>query len=123
MPEETTTPAVETETTPTVEETSTAGGVKEFQRAGKNQYFVNNFKSKETQTINFYELEKDGSTLPGTTVEELLRLCAERLGDLNNNLPNDFTVNAINKIREALSQLHARTADRTTRGVEGTHQE
>jgi len=75
------------------------------------------------QTVTFYELNEDGSFLTGTTVEELLRLCAERLGDLNARLPNDYTVQAINKIREALSQLHARTADRTTRGVEGTHQE
>lgn len=93
----------------------------------RNVYELSNFKPEDgkesVQPVAFYKLSEDGTYENGTTVEELLRLAAERLGDLHNRLPSSYNVEAIKKIQEALGHLHARTANRIARDVEGTHKE
>lgn len=83
---------------------------------------LQNFKSESVQEIKFYEMNEDGSTVEGTTLEEMLRVSIERLNHLNGKFPCRENSIAITKMQEALMWLNKRTEDRTARGVEGTHQ-
>jgi hypothetical protein len=56
----------------------------------------------------------------GTTTEEVIMILMDRLTFLNAKLPSPHNTRAISNLRQALDELHARTADRTRRGVEGT---
>lgn len=90
-----------------------------------NQYLLENFKgdSAPPQAVFFYEQDKDGSTrIDGTTLEEMLRVSIERLGELNERFSCRENSIAITKMQEALLWLNARTADRQARGVEGKHE-
>jgi hypothetical protein len=83
---------------------------------------LKNFKSETVQEITFYEMNEDGSTVEGTTLEEMLRVSIERLQHLNSKFSCRENSIAITKMQEALMWLNQRTAERTARGVEGTHQ-
>lgn len=87
------------------------------------QYVLFNFKSDTHQTVDFYEMQADGSIKQGTTLEEMLRVSIERLSYLNQKLPCRENSLALTKMQEAVMWLNARTADRQARGVEGKHQE
>lgn len=78
--------------------------------------------TQKFQKIVFYEMNPDGSYENGTTLEEMLRVSIERLQNLNSRFACRENSIAITKMQEALMWLNARTADRTARGVEGTHQ-
>ena len=56
----------------------------------------------------------------GTTTEEVIMVLMDRLTFLNAKLPSAHNTRAIFNLRRALDDLHARTADRVKRGVEGT---
>ncbi|HEU0061375.1 MAG TPA: hypothetical protein VFR19_15960 [Hyphomicrobiaceae bacterium] len=56
----------------------------------------------------------------GTTTEEVIMVLMDRLTFLNAKLPSAHNTRAIFNLRRALDELHARTADRVKRGVEGT---
>lgn len=83
---------------------------------------LKNFNSETAQEVAFYEMHQDGSTEEGTTLEEMIRVTADRLKILNNAFPCRENSLALTKLEEALHWLQARTADRVARGVEGTHQ-
>lgn len=87
-----------------------------------SNYELKNFKSETSQNISFYEMNEDGSTVDGTTLEEVLRVSIERLTHLNSKFSCRENSIAITKMQEALMWLNQRTADRVKRGVEGTHQ-
>ena len=91
------------------------------------QYYLANFKNEEDgslmhQSVQFYEMNEDGSRINGTTLEEVLCVTIERLTALNSKFACRENSIAITKMQEALMWLNARTADRKARGVEGTHQ-
>ena len=79
--------------------------------------------TQKFQKVVFYEMNEDGSYENGTTLEEMLRVCSERLADLNGRFPCMENDDAINAIGIARTRLDDRTKDRMARGVEGTHQE
>jgi len=56
----------------------------------------------------------------GTTTEEVIMVLMDRLTFLNAKLPSAHNTRAIFNLRRALDELHARTADRVKRQVEGT---
>ena len=56
----------------------------------------------------------------GTTTEEVIMILMDRLTFLNAKLPSVHNTRAIANLRRALDELHARTADRVRRQVEGT---
>lgn len=95
-------------------------------------YDLQNFEdSAETpcQTICFIKKEKHPendtfvTVMNGTTNEEVLHMLVDRLEFLNSKMENHHNVNAINHLKEALNELNMRTAERLSRGVEGTHKE
>lgn len=86
-----------------------------------NEYVLKGFKDSEDVIVEFYEMNEDGSTKPGTTVESMIQVSIERLTLLNSRFTNDYTKNAIHHLQEALAQLNERTRDRVARGVEGQH--
>ncbi len=103
------------------------------QPAEKNEYVLLQFKrdysspedkegTQRFQKVVFYKMNPDGSEENGTTLEELLRVCFERLTDLNNRFESDHNIEALKHITAARECLEARTIDRNERGVEGTHQ-
>jgi len=91
-----------------------------------NKFTLFNFKKDNddntvTQTIEFYEMNDDGSYENGTTIEEVLKVARERLVQLSNRFPCRENSIAVTKIQEAEMWLEARTKDRISRGVEGKH--
>lgn len=69
--------------------------------------------------INWYSPEnKDGMT-----VEEVIKAAIKRLSLYNSEVPSRYNAMAIMNLNSALAELDARTADRITRGVEGTTEE
>ncbi len=87
-----------------------------------NEYVLKGFKGSEDVVVEFYEMNEDGTTKEGTSVEALIQVAITRLTELNNRFASDFSKNAISHLTEALAQLNERTRDRVARGVEGTHQ-
>jgi len=98
----------------------------------KNTYALLQFKrdysssedkegTQKFQSITFYKLNSDGSYENGTTLEEMLRVCVERLTDLNSRFSCRENSIAITKMEEALMWLNKRTADRKAREVEGQY--
>lgn len=94
----------------------------------KNVYALLSFKrntetdTQEFQPITFYKMNVDGSYENGTTLEEMIRVCIERLSELNKSFSCRENAVAITKLEEAKMWLELRTANRLARGVEGTHQ-
>ena len=75
-----------------------------------------------TEYLPFYKMSEDGKKIDGVTNEEVISVLIHRLEKLNEKFfcpENSF---AIDNLRGALMWLARRTEDRTTRGVEGTHQ-
>ena len=96
----------------------------------KTTYNLYNYnKSNQTdeasgpaQRITFYKLNQDGSSEPGTTLEEMLRVSIQRLRVLNERFSCRENSIAITKMQEALLWLNERTRDRKERGVDGRHE-
>lgn len=87
-----------------------------------NEYELKNFVNKENgQKVVFVKMLPNGEYEDGTTLEEMLRVCIERLTYLNGMFPCRENSCAITKMEEALMWLNKRTQDRINRGVEGTH--
>lgn len=88
----------------------------------KTTYTLRSFKPEgQNQEIVFYKLDEDGKSEHGTTLEEMLRVCIERLKYLNGRFSSRENALAITKMQEALFWLNERTKDRQIRGVEGKH--
>lgn len=94
-------------------------------------YEVSNFEDpSKTQSIQFIEKKPNPddpigpciTVNDGTTTEELLSVCKDRLQTLNHRLYSRETEEAIVSIDEAIKYLNRRTNDRQHRGVEGKHQ-
>jgi hypothetical protein len=92
-----------------------------------HKYEVVNFEHPEVpgQTIQFIQKTYAGhgplqTEHDGTTNEELLRVLVDRLRTMGEKLPSRENSIAITKCEEALLWLEKRTADRKSRGVEGT---
>jgi len=71
--------------------------------------------------ITFYKMNPDESFENGTTLEEMLRVCSERLSDLDARFHCEENENALKHIEEARMLLDTRTKNRKARGVEGKH--
>lgn len=88
----------------------------------KNVYELVNFQYPEnTQSVTFVKMLADGTYEDGTTLEEMIRVCVERLQQLNGLFPCRENSIVITKLQEAKMWLDARTADRKAREVEGKH--
>lgn len=88
-----------------------------------NTYQLNDFdtEARPPQTVQFYEMNEDGTVQVGTTLEEMLAVSIARLKDLNNRFGCRENSLAITHMQEALMWLEERTKDRKARGVEGQH--
>lgn len=79
-----------------------------------------------TNELNFiHKEEKNGELVTvsnGTTNEEVLRVLIDRMTFLQAKAPCRENAIVITKLEESLMWLEKRTADRVSRGVEGTHQ-
>ncbi len=65
---------------------------------------------------------KDGAP-SGAFVEDLIEIAIARLEHYQlSRFACDTNASALDSLREALASLHARTAERTARGVEGKHE-
>lgn len=88
----------------------------------KNTYSLRSFKPEgPDQTVTFYKMNEDGTSEHGTTLEEMLRVCVERLQELNGRFSSRENALAVTKMQEALMWLNERTRERKSRGVEGKH--
>jgi len=89
-----------------------------------HDYEMPNFYKADgpNQTLSFYRLNEDGSDVPGTTNEIVLRILINRMQKLNAKFPCRENALAITKLEEALMWLHKRTEDRIERNVEGKHE-
>ena len=88
----------------------------------KNVYSLADFNSDvPSQLIQFYKMNEDGSHENGTTLEEVIKVCLERLDGFQLKFPCKQNACAITHLQEALMWLKARTEDRISRGVEGKH--
>lgn len=94
-----------------------------------HKYELENFENKQAtgQIIQFIEKVPiaEGSIQlrtvnDGTTNEEMLAVVIDRLKCLDAKQPSRENSLAITKCEEALMLLEKRTADRKSRGVEGT---
>ena len=77
--------------------------------------------SNDDQELHFYRMNPDGSDVPGTTNEVIIRVLIDRLKKLGAKFPCRENSIAVTKLEEALMWLHQRTEDRVKRGVEGQH--
>lgn len=88
----------------------------------KTTYSLRSFKPEgPDQEVSFYRMNEDGSFDHGTTLEEMLRVCIERLQSLNGRFSSRENALAITKMQEAVMWLNERTRERKERGVEGKH--
>jgi hypothetical protein len=89
----------------------------------KTTYTLHSFKPEgPDQEVHFYKMGEDGEKSEhGTTLEEILRVCIERLQELNGRFSSRENALAITKMQEALMWLNERTRERRARGVEGKH--
>lgn len=89
----------------------------------QKEFMLGDFNpSVHPQFVRFYEMNEDGTTSDGTTLEEMLRVSIERLQMLNAKFPCRENSIAITNMEQALMWLNKRTEDRIKRGVEGKHQ-
>lgn len=88
----------------------------------KTTYSLRSFKPEgPDQEVSFYKMNENGTFDHGTTLEEMLRVCVERLQELNGRFSSRENAHAVTKIQEALMWLNERTRERKARGVEGQH--
>ncbi len=73
------------------------------------------------QTLQFVEGPADARVADGTTTEMVVDVLIDRLTTLNEENPSQYNVDAIESLKSVQVALAARTADRETRGVEGTN--
>jgi hypothetical protein len=93
-----------------------------------HKYELENHEARFTpgQIIQFIEKTPTGengalvTVNDGTTNEEVLKVLINRLTVLGFRVPSRETSTAITKLEEALMWLEKRTANRVSRGVEGT---
>ena len=84
----------------------------------KTTYILHSFREEgPNQEVSFYKLNEDDTFEHGTTLEEMLRVCIERLKMLNDRFSCRENAIAITKMQEALLWLHERTRERKERGV------
>lgn len=74
------------------------------------------------QELNFQLGPVKEAGVNGCQNEQIIAVLVHRLGVLNKAFPCRENSIAITKLEEARMWLEKRTADRTTRGVEGTNQ-
>ena len=87
-----------------------------------NSYYLRDFNDEVPgQSIDFYEMNEDGTVKNGTTLEWVLKASIARLQDLNTRFSCRENSLAITKMEEALMWLNKRTENRIERGVEGKH--
>ncbi len=72
--------------------------------------------------LRFYEMKENGDKIDGVTNEEVLNVLIDRIQKLNKKAPCRENSLVITKLEEARMWLMARTKDRVSRGVEGTHE-
>lgn len=88
----------------------------------KTTYTLHSFRAEgPNQEVIFYKHNEDGTSQDGTTLEEMLHVCIERLQSLNERFSCRENAIAITKMQEALMWLNERTRERKARGVEGKH--
>lgn len=89
-----------------------------------HKYELDAFEGTNPQAVQFIQkVNKDGTLITeidGTTNEEVLKMLINRLHFLNGWVYDSNNAEAILHLENALNCLHARTADRLRRGVEGT---
>ena len=89
-----------------------------------HKYVLASHEGTNPQTIQFIEKKDVGGELitinDGTTNEEVLKMLIDRMIYLNEWVYDSYNSEAIIHLTNALNALHARTADRVARGVEGT---
>lgn len=73
-------------------------------------------------TLEFMKKDAGGTQTDGTTNEEVLSALIDRLQYLQSKVPCRENAIVITKLEECLMWLNKRTAERVTRGVEGTNQ-
>lgn len=78
---------------------------------------------EELTTIKFQTGPVKENGVNGVTNEALLAILIDRLDHLQGKFPCNENEVALSHINKALDALEARTADRLSRGVEGTNQE
>jgi hypothetical protein len=89
-------------------------------------FVLDSMEGKNPQRLEFIHKGMDGETgafvtiNDGTTNEEVLRCLIKRIQYLNAKAGCRENSIAITKLEEALMWLEKRTADRLSRGVEGT---
>lgn len=71
--------------------------------------------------LSFYQVTKDGTRIDGITTEGLLEMLIDRTEKMNEMLPCEENLRAIDCLKEGLLYLEKRTHDRIERNVEGTH--
>ena len=72
-------------------------------------------------TLNFQNGPIGEVGVNGIQNEPVIAILIDRLKFLDAAFPSDFNKNAIMHLEEALKSLQARTANRISRGVEGTN--
>ena len=72
-------------------------------------------------TLNFQNGPIKEVGINGIQNEPVIAILIDRLKFLDVAFPSDFNKNAIMHLEEALKSLQARTANRISRGVEGTN--
>lgn len=94
-----------------------------------HRYALDNLEGGEPQVLQFIQKEpvSEGSTelktiVNGTTNEEVLAMLIDRMEFLQEILPCDENEQILRNLRESLSLVEKRAAERQARGVRGTNQ-
>ncbi|NES92060.1 hypothetical protein [Okeania sp. SIO2B9] len=75
------------------------------------------------QNGNITKNEDGEPVLNGATVETVIQCAITRLDFFqDSNFANEYNARTITSLQDAIAHLEARTADRKTRGVEGTYE-
>jgi hypothetical protein len=99
----------------------TVQAVDQPNRGGASTKFVVDVKGGPRTEINFQN-GPTAESVNGLTNEALLAIVQDRLeGFQKGDFANDDSANALDHVKQALTQLKRRTTDRVARGVEGTH--
>ena len=89
-----------------------------------HKYELDAFEGTNPQIVQFIQkTEKDGELITevdGTTNEEVIKMLINRLHILNGWVYDSYNSEALIHLQNALNCMHARTAERKARGVEGT---
>lgn len=58
----------------------------------------------------------------GCQIDDVIKWTIDKLKGFNEKVPSPYTSRAIGHLGKAISELEARTLDRSKRGVEGTYE-